>query len=50
MKIPTLSGIRTRDPTNEEAADLRLRPHGHRDRTLILLCITILYSIKLYDI
>ena len=25
------SGIQTRDPTNREAADLRLRPHGHRD-------------------
>ena len=30
--IHTLNGIRNRDPSNREAADLRLRPHGHRDR------------------
>jgi hypothetical protein len=27
-----LRGIRTRDPSNRAAADLSLRPHGHRDR------------------
>jgi len=27
-----LSGIRTPDVNNQAAADLRLRPHGHRDR------------------
>jgi len=27
--IHALSGIRTRDPSNREAADLRLRPHCH---------------------
>jgi hypothetical protein len=26
-----LSGIRTRNPSNQAAADLRLGPHGHRD-------------------
>jgi hypothetical protein len=26
----TLCGIRTRDPRNQAAADLRLRPRGHR--------------------
>jgi hypothetical protein len=29
-----LSGIRTRDPRNQAAADLRLRQRGHRDRLL----------------
>ena len=32
MNINALSGIRTRDPRNRVVADLRLRPHGHRDR------------------
>jgi hypothetical protein len=27
-----MSGIRTRDPSNQAAADLRLRPSGHWDR------------------
>jgi hypothetical protein len=27
-----LSGIRIRDPSNQEAADLRLRPRGYRGR------------------
>jgi hypothetical protein len=27
-----LSGIRTRDIKNQATADLRLGPHGHRDR------------------
>jgi hypothetical protein len=26
-----LGGIRTRDPSNQAASDLRLKPHGHRD-------------------
>ena len=30
--IHALRGIRTRDLSNVAAADLRLRPHGHRDR------------------
>ena len=30
--IHALSGFRTRDPSNQAAADLRLRPHGHWDR------------------
>jgi hypothetical protein len=29
--INALSGIRTRDPGNQEALDLRLGPRGHRD-------------------
>jgi hypothetical protein len=28
--IQAFSGIRTRNPSNQAAADLRLRPHGHR--------------------
>ena len=31
MNIHILSEIRTRDPSNQVALDLRLRPHGHRD-------------------
>jgi hypothetical protein len=30
--IHALSGIRTLDPSNQAAADLRLRPHGYRGR------------------
>ena len=30
-KTRTLSGIRTRSPSNKVAADTRLRLHGHRD-------------------
>jgi len=30
--IPALGGIRTRNPIERTAADLRLRPLGHRDR------------------
>jgi hypothetical protein len=30
--IHALSGIRTRDPSNQAAADLRLRPGGYRGR------------------
>jgi len=30
--IRALSSIRTRNPRNGAVADLRLRPHGHRDR------------------
>jgi hypothetical protein len=33
--IHTLSGIRTRDPSNQAAADLRLRPRGHRNRQTV---------------
>jgi hypothetical protein len=32
--IHVLSGIRTRDFRNQAAADLRLRPHGHRNRLM----------------
>jgi hypothetical protein len=35
------SRIRTRDPSNQVASDLRLRPHGHRDR---LAKLYMLYS------
>jgi len=34
MNISALSGIRTRDPTNQAATVLHLRPHGHRNRQL----------------
>jgi hypothetical protein len=30
-------GIRTRDTSNQKAADLRLRPHGHLDRLFLNL-------------
>jgi hypothetical protein len=30
--IHSLSGIRTRDPRNQAAADLRPKSHGHRGR------------------
>jgi hypothetical protein len=39
--IHALSGIRTHNPTNGADADLRLRPHGHRDRPEVLLRINI---------
>jgi hypothetical protein len=29
--IHALSGIRTPDPINQAATDVRFRPHGHRD-------------------
>jgi hypothetical protein len=32
--IHALSGIRTRDPSNQDAADLRLRPRGHCDQLI----------------
>jgi hypothetical protein len=32
MHVP--SGIRTHDPSNQAAADLRLRPPGHWDQQL----------------
>jgi hypothetical protein len=34
--IHAISVIRTRDPSNQAAADLRLRPHGHRDWLIYL--------------
>jgi len=30
--VRALSGIRTRDPNNKAASDLRRRPHGHQYR------------------
>jgi len=30
--IHSLSGIRTHNPRNQRVSDLRLRPHGLRDR------------------
>jgi hypothetical protein len=32
MTIHAFSGIRTHEPSNQAAADLRLKPHGHLDR------------------
>jgi hypothetical protein len=46
MKIHTLSGIRTRDPTKEEAADRTATGIG----TVMPLFIIISRSIMLYDI
>jgi len=34
--IHALGGIRTRSPNKRAAADLRLRPRGHRDRQCLL--------------
>jgi hypothetical protein len=34
--IHALSGIRTHDPSNQAAADLRLRPRGHWDRHMLV--------------
>jgi len=34
-------GIRTRDLSKRAAADLRLRPRGHRDRLVLHLQITV---------
>jgi hypothetical protein len=34
QNIHASSGIRNRDPSNQAAADLRLRPRGHCDRHL----------------
>ena len=35
--IDVLSGIRTRDPSNQAVSDLRFRLHGHRDRQLMII-------------
>ena len=35
--IHSLGGIRTRNSNNRAAADLHLRPHGHRDRLSTIL-------------
>jgi hypothetical protein len=39
------SGFQTRDPSNRAATNLRLRPHGHRDRLIksLIICIKIFY-------
>jgi hypothetical protein len=34
--IHALTGIRTRDPSNQAAADLRLRPRGYRGRHIYI--------------
>ena len=39
MKIYALSGIRTRNPSSEVDADLRLRPYGLRDWLPMLLLL-----------
>jgi hypothetical protein len=38
--IHALSGIRTRDPSNQAAADLRLRPRGYRGRHIYIFTYT----------
>jgi hypothetical protein len=40
-------GIQIRDPSNQAAADLRLRPRGHRDRQINLLVVTTVYGLPL---
>ena len=35
MNAHALSGIRTRDPSDEAAADQCLRPHGQRGRSVV---------------
>jgi len=37
MNIRAVSGARTRDSSNIAAADLRITPHGYRDRLIFLL-------------
>jgi hypothetical protein len=38
--IHALSGIRTRDPSNQAAADLRLRPRDHRGRPVLIIFLS----------
>jgi hypothetical protein len=38
------SGIRTRNPSNQAAADLRLRPRGHWDRYYIINIMLLMYA------
>jgi hypothetical protein len=38
--IHVFSGIRTRDPSNQEAADLRLRTRGYRGRLILWNTVT----------
>ena len=40
--IHAISGIRTRNPSNEAAANLRLRRKGHRDRPTVILTLILL--------
>jgi hypothetical protein len=47
--IHALSWIRTRDPSNREAADLRLRPHGHRDPEVLIFLYSN-FSVNLFYI
>jgi hypothetical protein len=46
-KIHTPSGIRTRDPSNQAAAGLLLRPSGHWDRLTTAIAIIIAVVLKL---
>jgi hypothetical protein len=49
--IPALSGMRARDPSNQAALDLRLRPRGYRVGSIIIIIIiitTVFYGIKVY--
>jgi hypothetical protein len=41
--IHALKGIRTRDPSNQAVAGLRLKPHGHRDQPFVKLVIQIYF-------
>jgi hypothetical protein len=46
--VHALSGIRTRDPSNRAAADLRHRPHGHRNRLLPYYFHLIIYFLSFF--
>jgi hypothetical protein len=42
--IHALIGIRTRDPSSQTAADLRLRPHKHREQGQINHFLSLYFS------
>jgi hypothetical protein len=42
QNIHVLRGILTRDPSNQAASDLRVRPHGHRNRRIVLVLSALL--------
>ena len=46
--IYAASGIRTRYLRYKAAADLRLKPHGHRDRMFLSITLPALSELTLY--
>ena len=43
------SGIRTRDPSNWAATELRLRPQGHGDRPSLNVCVCVCVCVCIYN-